>query len=246
MKELIELLSQYDPSYSNKIRGVSGEELAELEKWVGRPLPAQLKAFLRHLGRESGDWLSPRFRVRFEAIWQFYLEKERHQLSPRYIFIAASEQPPDRAYFCDCGLLAEVEDCQIVSARQGMALTWAGAFSFAFPSLKDMVFQEAFQSKRMAALPYRAFLRPVNRTADYGATETAAMILEDLEDLMPRLGFRRLPQTSAWNPLFERGDAALCAHHSLEPGEVRVVLAASDERERERLLKTIRDATLLL
>ncbi|MDC0712058.1 SMI1/KNR4 family protein [Stigmatella sp. ncwal1] len=246
MKELIELLSQYDPSYPRHLRGVSSEELAELERLVGRPLPERLRGFLRLMGRESGDWLSAEVRVRFDAIWQFYLEKERHRLSPRYIFIAAREQSPDRTYFCDCGLLAEAEDCQVVYVRQGMALHRGGSFAFSFPSLKDMLFREAFQSKRMAILPYRAVLRPADRTADYGAAETAAMVMEELADLMPRLGFQRLPQTSALNPLFERGDAALSAHNASDPGDMCVVLATANERERDRLLEALMDTTLLV
>jgi hypothetical protein len=240
MKELIEWLHQYDPSYLQKIRGISGEELIELEQLVGRPLPHRLKASLRWMGKEPGDVQSPELWPRASRIRQFYLSERRHQLSPRYLFIATSDEPPGLDYFQDCGLLAEAEDCPIVQARQGTA----GGFTPAFPSLRDMVFWVAFQTKRVEALPFRAFLRPAD--AGYGAADTAEMILEDLKELMPALGFRRLPQTSDQNPLFERGDAALAAHGSSAPEELRVVLAATHERERARLWEVITHTTLLI
>ena len=205
MKELIELICQYDPSYPQNLRGVSSEELLELEQLVGRPLPGRLKAFLRSMGKEPGNVLAPGCWPRADRIRHFYQGERRHRLSPRYIFIATSAQPQGREYFYDCGLLAEAEDCPIVQARQGMGGAPGEAFAPAFPSLRDMLFWVAFQTKRMEALPFRVFLRPSDRNAGYGAAETAAMILEDLEELMPRLGFRRLPSTSAQNPLFERG-----------------------------------------
>lgn len=239
MKELIELICQYDPSYPQKIRGLSSEELSELEQLVGRPLPGRLKAFLRSMGKEPGDVLASGLWPRAERIRHFYQSERRHPLSPRYIFIATSEEPPGREYFYDCGLLAEAEDCPIVRARPGEA------FAPAFPSLKDMLFWVAFHTKRMDALPFRVFLRPSDRNAGYGAAETAAMILEDLEELMPRLGFRRLPATSAQNPLFERGDAALAAHGSAAPQDLSVVLAAAQDRERTRLWDLIANTTLL-
>ncbi|SEU22045.1 hypothetical protein [Stigmatella erecta] len=244
MKELIELICQYDPSYPQKIWGLSSEELSELEQLVGRPLPGQLKAFLRSMGKEPGDVLAAGLWPQAGRIQQFYLSARRYRLSPRYIFIATCEQPPGREYFYDCGLLAEAEDCPIVQARQGLGGALGEPFAPAFPSLKDMVFWMAFQTKRMEALPFRAFLRPTD--CGYGATETAAMILEDLEELMPRLGFRRLPYTSGQNPLFERGDVALAAHGSSAPQDLSVVLAASQERERARLWETLANTTLLL
>jgi hypothetical protein len=244
MKELIELICQYDPSYPQKLRGVSSEELAELEQLAGRPLPARLKAFLRSMGKESGDLGSPWLWPRYERIRQFYQSERRLLLPPRYLFLATSGPPSRRDYFQDCGLLAEAEDCPIVQAPVDSPT--GGPFAPGFPSLKDLVFWAAFQTKRMDALPFRVFLRPSDRSAGYGATETAAMILEDLEELMPRLGFRRLPHTSAQNPLFERGDAALAVHGSAAPWALCVVLAAAHERERTRLWDMLTHTTLLI
>jgi hypothetical protein len=245
MKELIEFISHYDPQYPTKIRGATEAEIAELERLIGRKLPSRYKEFLHHMGRGMGDFEVPETNFSIERVVRFYRGKGRERVPARYVFIAAHEEDPYSSYYQDCGGSEEVADCKIVRAEIGEDFSNAESLSSAYPSLEDMLFLLSFQVKRMSYLPHRAFLQTSWGTPGQEPGEAGTLTLEELEVLMPRLGFQKLSYTSPMNPMFERGDAAFYAHRASNKGVLSAELAAANEKERDRLLEIIRDNTLL-
>jgi hypothetical protein len=55
VQALVQFVSQYDPAFSDRIRGATDEEIDVLEGLVGRPLPASYRDFLRMMGHSDGD-----------------------------------------------------------------------------------------------------------------------------------------------------------------------------------------------
>jgi len=245
MKELIEFISQYDPEYRQKIRGATEAEIAELERLVGRKLPTRYKDFLRHMGRGMGDFEIPETNLSIDRIERFYRGKGRERVPARYVYIAAHEEDPYSSYYYDCVSAEETADCAIIRAEIGQDFSSADNLLPAFPSLQDMLFLFSFQVKRMSYLPHRAFLQTSWGSPQQDPGQEGTLTLEELEELMPRLGFQKLPYTTPRNPMFERGDAAFYAHRPTEEAALSAEIAASSEKERNRLLEIIRDNTLL-
>lgn len=54
MDDLVAYVEQYEPAFHERLEGASGEEVAELERLVGRPLPGNYRLFLERMGRDQG------------------------------------------------------------------------------------------------------------------------------------------------------------------------------------------------
>ncbi|MFL5345327.1 MAG: SMI1/KNR4 family protein [Hyalangium sp.] len=246
MRELMEYIRQYDPAFSSRVEGASQEEVARLEQLVGQPLPARYKQFLRTLGRSMGDLQAEDTDFRIERVLKFY-ENSKRRPPARYILIGAQVADTYDQYLLDRAAASGEEDCAVVQADPAEPFTSTDYIHTLYPSLQDMLFVLAFSTKRMAMLPHRRDFLPSLVDSGKGRLRIVPSgLLDSLEGILGRLGFQKLPYTSALNPLFERGDAALYASRSPEGDGVTIELGAEDQREFRRLSEILRDNTPLV
>src|SRR5689334_159006 len=106
MKELLELIEVFDPSYSKKIRGATEQEIGHLQELVGRPLPEPYKEFLRFMGKSMGDFQIPDVDFDIDVVTAIY-EDDDWEPPERYLFIAQHGQDPYVDYYLDLDELVE-------------------------------------------------------------------------------------------------------------------------------------------
>lgn len=89
LKDLMALISHYDPEYPRKIHGATTAEIHHLEQLAHRPLPANYKEFLEYMGKDiapripCGSWVNSR------PTWAF---KKAH--SRQHTFLCSTGRMP--------------------------------------------------------------------------------------------------------------------------------------------------------
>jgi SMI1/KNR4 family protein SUKH-1 len=78
MEELLEYISRYRPQFAREIRGATEEEIAQLERLVGEPLPDQYRSFLEIMGIDPGPFsFSNDDAMTIADITYYYRERDR-------------------------------------------------------------------------------------------------------------------------------------------------------------------------
>ena len=244
MKDLLALIGQYDPAYPRKIQGARDDEIHRLEQIAHRPLPPNYKEFLKYMGKDMGDFVIPKSDFNISTVMKAY-EDEEWPPPPGYLFIGACTQDPHEDYYLDCES-QDATDCKVVRFSADSDLSDPQSIYVAYPSLNDLLFSCAFKDKRMSLLPVQALLIPSMSDDALKSAESTTGSLRTIGELAARLGFRRLPHTSAHFPMYDRSDAAILGNQDPVGGGLYVDVAASTEQTLKQLVQIIRDHTQLL
>lgn len=246
MKELMDYIQTYDPGFPAKVQGASEEEITRLERLAGGSLPARYTDFLRSMGASMGDLQYPDTDFRIGRILKLY-ETSKRRPPPRYLLIGVQVVETYDRYLLDRGAGAGGEDCPVIQADIEEPFETADMLHTLYPSLKDMLFLQAFSMKRMSLLAHRRSFLPSLVDSGKGRLRSVPPNLVDsISRVMSHLGFERLPHTSSLNLLYERGDAALYVSRNPQGYGATAELAAQEEREFKRLTEIILDNTALL
>src|SRR5262245_33169790 len=89
MRELIQYIAGFQPSYPGTVRAASPAEIERLTSLVGRPLPSSYRAFLETMGRSMGDFapFDEEQDFSIETVIAFYEAGENLPID-RFLFIA--------------------------------------------------------------------------------------------------------------------------------------------------------------
>lgn len=238
IEELIKFASAYDASYPQSIQGATESEISRLEKLLGRRLPAPYRDFLARMGRRTGALHDEDTVFTIEMVLRFYERSGEEERSSPFLFIGARNSEPPESYFLDTR--EEDEAAQPIGIISTGDVASDDTIRFRYPSLQDMLFTSAFKSLRMSQLPHRRVLVPYLVRDEGSRYPRPSVSLQEVEMLLPKLGFQRLPYTSVLNPLYENKDAALWAHHNPIGGGFSLQLVTADPQELKRI------ATILL
>ncbi|MFL5349020.1 MAG: SMI1/KNR4 family protein [Hyalangium sp.] len=239
MKEIIDFVSQYDPGFPNEIRGATEAEIARLEQLAGRKLPNAYRQFLKSMGRGMDAMGISGYNFGIEAVTEMHGEDE-YDWPLRFLVIAEHETDPYYHYFMDLDTLHD-GDCRVVSFDSSFTSETLQErhLHVQAASLQNLLFETAFICKRLALLPYLQRLKllyPKLQAKNTSARET----LNVFEQVVLRLGFRKLPFSEPEPMLFDRHDAAIYAKSGFA-GEIVCSLAAQDGREVARLREILKD-----
>lgn len=238
MRALIDFINGYHPHYASVVRGYGEQEIANLELYLERDLPARHREFLSTMGRNAGFSLGD---MNVDPAEVIALITNRDAF-PEYLApFAVDDGTIFSDYYLDLRFPASrapdgaVEDAMVVRIAAGGAITDAP-----LPrahSLTDMMFTWAFSAVRQQAHAERATL-----SWDASGSDRDRPSLDRLEELMAKLGFDRLTHTSKFARMFERGDAAGWSHQRPGEEDFAIMLSAADRRTLLGVLEPLRDA----
>lgn len=236
MKELLDLLEKYLPGHARTVRGASPEAISRLEAAAGRKLPAAQVELLRTMGEAPGRFGLPRLDFTAAGLTEHYEAGEG--LPPgRFVVAAVDLEDPYAHYYIDAAS-PEATDGPVVRTD---ALDQLVSTPPDYLSFREMVFSMAFAFVRQPLFPRHLSLQPGMEADADGRRKVPPDALQRLDRTALAYGFRRLPETSDLNPLYERGDAAISAHKTPQGAGVSVQVAAQDDRELKRLAEILRD-----
>lgn len=199
---LIEFVTRFDRQFPAEIRGASAEQIAELERWSGGPIPPSYREFLGRMG-EDPSWLEiGQGDPAVAGILQHY--RGRGSSYPGYVLIAVADQDP---YFNAYLEVAE-NPPRVVAFPDGrdLAKTLEQFRSPLAGSLEDAVCSRVFLHHRLLLMPHQE-LRFVS--AEAGA------VPESVRDTLARRGMESHWFSNDWTHAAESATAAI---HAVRPG----------------------------
>lgn len=246
LQEFITLVERYDPDYSRKIQGASPQEIHQLEKLVGQPLPESHREFLAQLGRDMGGLEIEGVDFHIERILKFY---ENGDWTPpaSYILLAIQEDDPQMDYYLEC-THPGARDCPVVRFPSAGAFSKEDYFDALDPSLNDFLLSLAFSEKCLEAFDHQRLLTPSTRSGKQKpeVIGNPVEIVRVLDERAHRLGFERIAPSSVAYRFYESPEAALYARLDESGGLVGVTVAARKPREMERISDILCNGTSLV
>lgn len=234
--ELIHYISEFDPSYPDSLQGAPAEQIHELERWVGRPLPAFYREFLVRMGMSTGGLQLDEGDFSIEAVLEYYRNEEwPHPAHPaHYLFIAQDRGMNSMDVWLECAPPQGTEPW--VVRFSGQSEVQEDQILVEAPSFRDYVFRWAVAQYRMskALLPFQDWLMPSKR-AGYLEAGWSQQAHQRLKDISLKLGFKQRDLTGPWVHYYERGDAVLMVHLQAGHSLLGVATATQEEAESKRL-----------
>ncbi|QRK11757.1 SMI1/KNR4 family protein [Archangium violaceum] len=182
------------PGLAEQWQGSTPEELAQIERIAGRPLPPFYRWFLTRMGQSMGPLTYPRLDFSARRVLTCYTE-ELVEPHPRFLLIGYnSDDMMPLHVFYDLDLAARAD------ARVTKRHARGGALHDQFETFREMLAYRALSSFRIDRMPQRC------RTI---VTGDEPDILSHLDPVMDRLGFTRPVPTGPHCGLYERHDAAM-------------------------------------
>jgi hypothetical protein len=204
-------------------------DVRRLEMRAGSRFPAELRAFLRRMGRTPPGTLG-RFMAHIsygvDAVAEYYAEP-------------TSPTPPGAVYlwtldgWCELyldttqGLPYPVVSYEWGFDDEGVKIsgTHHACIYFDCRSLLQFLYHDAFRFLRVDALPHRSVLRSSEAPANRSFAARTARV----RDIATKLGFSPVPHVPGELAYFNRKDAALMFYPSKAKDDIHV--AAASERE---------------
>lgn len=235
MQDLVTFLAGYQPDYAKIVQGYPEERITELERVLGRPVPAAYRDFLRTAAANLGFSVDL---VTFDIDEVIDLAEYKRDTMPASIYpIAVEDLQPGSDYYLDTSRASRDGDGMVVSSA-------AGSLAFddirpEYPSLHDMLFYKGFQEVRMLTLPHREGVSW--RHEDFADPETAPQ-RDELEQMLTQMGLNRLGVTSDALALHDRGDCAAIVFESMRGPTFHVLLAGSGPTAVATVAETLCDS----
>ncbi|MFO0888047.1 MAG: SMI1/KNR4 family protein [Isosphaeraceae bacterium] len=236
MRELVQYISRFQPSYPGTVRPAPPGEIARLASLAGRPLPRSYRDFLETMGRSIGDFepFDEQKDFSIQTVIDFY-EAGKNLPPADYLFIAYDNGSVGLDLFLD--QTDPKRESPVVEFASDTPFDPAGC-SPIFSSLPNMLLSLAFFRIRLPLFASRTTLF-VLETIDWKA-RSAISRLEAFVILAERMEFELVPPTGAWSPCYDRGDAGIMCYQA--PGyPPNFSLGATDEQELDRLAEILCD-----
>jgi len=226
IEQVLKFASTYEPRHAASIRGVPRSEITELEHLIKHSLPSPYVEFLERMGRGLGAMDIEDANFTIDLVRRFY-ERRKDQPASPFIFMGVRKSEPPVSYYIDSREKDESRQ-PIVLVNSGSEATDAASWPL-FPSLQEMLYVYTFDSLRLRRLPYQRSLSSSFIRGEDGEMPGPATSLEEVELLVLKMGFQRLPRTSDLNPLFDRKDSAILGHQNMLGGGFTLEFAGDDE-----------------
>jgi hypothetical protein len=219
-----ELLLRTVPGLAQEWKGATPDEVEQLERSAGRPLPPFYRWFLSRMGQSMGALAYPSYDLSAQGVLTCYGE-ELVQPHPRFLLIGYdSDEMLPLHLFYDLDLPARGDAA--VARRHAMG----GDLYYQFESLREMLAWSAFFRFRVGGLPQRC----------KGIFLGEHPILSRLGPLMRSLEFTTPIATGTFCGLYERLDAAMhCNSTPREEGILSFTLGGSNAGTLRRILGEI-------
>jgi hypothetical protein len=219
--ELEELLLRTVPGLAKKWRGATPDEVEQVERLAGRPLPPFYRWFLGRMGQSMGALTYPRYDFSAQGVLTAYAE-EVVLPHPRFLLIAQdSDEMLPLHLFYDLDL--PVRGDAAVARLHALG----GEVHYRFETLREMLAWSAFFRFRVGGLPQRC----------KGTLLGEHPIIPRLDPVMSSLGFTKPIATGQFCGLYERLGAAMhCNSTPKEEGILSFSLGGRDEAMLRRLL----------
>jgi hypothetical protein len=241
INEFLEFIGRYDPDYPSSVQGASTEMIGRLASLVGQP-PPLYEEFLRRMGHSLGTLKIPNLSFDIEQIIEIY-EAEEWRPPPRYMVVAVEMQDPYFDYYLDLECSND-SDFSVVRFESWGTAVFKGRIHPRFRSFRDMLFWFGFLYKRMNSLPFQMKLQASPLKKEKTGQSQEALV-DAVEKLALRMGFKRLQHTSPQCLLLDREDAAIYGH--LPPrGGFDAKAAATDKNQLSKICEILRDHTILV
>ncbi|WP_394841799.1 SMI1/KNR4 family protein [Pendulispora brunnea] len=176
IEEFIAYASAYNPVFAASIRGATPLQLAELERLVGRPLPAYYKEFLSRMGQDDvGLSAAEDATMAVDGIIDYYrnyIVPGERTIPPNCIVIGAYSQVMDVSLHC-----VGDDEPRVYFTEDHLYQPWAD-------SLEKLLFRTAFQKFRGRQFSHELNIGPEK---DLGRRR----LLASASELAERLGFQR-------------------------------------------------------
>lgn len=197
MKEVISHIEIFCPGFTNKITGISIDDILLLEHFAGRRLPDDYKTFLAHMGRENAG-LTQYFAgmdLRFSTLREYYAHSSWRP-PPPYILIGRDEGEMPINTFLDCSKSAEQPSVvQFVVPDDSGAIRkppWHDVLRIA-SSLEELVFRCAFTNFVAYKLRFEAYGRVV---------QPIPSARDRIEAILPNLNLTKHPASGGMSSLY--------------------------------------------
>lgn len=233
MRELVQFISGYIPTYASVVRAEPDEKIARMERGIRRPLPSVYRDFLSsmaaNVGYDTGD-------VDFRLDSVLGMNRFRRAMPERFIPIARDQSFAGFNYFLDLTHPAGDGDAMVVRVPEDMPMDEEQ--EPIFWSLRDLLFYTAYATLRMALFKEGTMLH-FTQSDDSKPAPAPSRV----DDILVRLGFDSLSVTGPDARLYDRMDAAASLFRSPFERSFVLNISAVDHRTVLEVAETVRDAT---
>ncbi|MFE8602195.1 SMI1/KNR4 family protein [Archangium violaceum] len=193
--EMEELLLRVVPGLAKEWRGSSPDEIAQIERIAGRPLPSFYRWFLSRMGQSMGALSHPTLDFSAQRVLSCYAEGEVAP-DPRFLLIAyeSDEMMPLHLFY---DFSAPERNDALVTKRGAQG----GELYDMFETLREMLARSALFAFRL--------LREMPQQCNGFAEGNDPDFLSRLDPVMSRLGFTQPISTGRICRLYERPDAVM-------------------------------------
>lgn len=232
MDDLVSLIEQYRPGYSQTIEPADELDIEDIEEVAGT-LPGSYIRFLKTMGRSIGDFQVHEADFNVEEIVLAY-SVTPWLIKDEYLLIAADLGLSGLGYYMDRKTPYGEDDCMIVTIPSGPGIPRDQREPI-HAGLEEFLYVEAYQSIRLPLFNFKESL--VHVPSPDNANSTFDEVCQAAENL----NFTRVPPASRC-VLYERGDAALVVYrHPLK--ELLSIHCAADSPE--KLLRIVNILTAI-
>lgn len=216
----------WTPGFSAKLEGASDEELGELERALGRPLPDELRSFLARMGREHAGLIGYGPELRFDIASLIEHARDEAHAPPHVFCVVAAPDPDYQAIYVDQRQRVEAAPLVRLGVIDGTIVSYPE-----HSSLAAMLFGFAFITQCLPRFDYALSLRSSGvRSPSFPNSSPRGAWLPHFRWIAEQLGFVDLPGSGPWWACVEREDAAMMLFEV--PGHAPDVRVAARERRR--------------
>lgn len=229
-ERLIETLAQHAPHDAGSIEGASTDEIAELERAVGSPLPEIYKEFLLIMG-EKIDWLCPsNSRFDIESLTKYHASEEQRPTN-EYLAIGLAEEDPFFDTFLEFGQNGETTivmmpqdlETDFEELKEDWRHPQAG-------SLPEYIGSTAIRTYKLSKMPLS-----IRLAADYGKEKS---LLSRVDATLNPFDLRSLWFSNDWVKVFDSDDATVIATH-FPDGVLALDIAATNNERFDDIQKSL-------
>ncbi|AGC47066.1 hypothetical protein MYSTI_05790 [Myxococcus stipitatus DSM 14675] len=191
-----ELLLRVVPGLAEQWQGATPEEIAQIERIAGRPLPPFYRWFLARMGQSMGPLVYPFLDFSAQRLVSSYAE-EVVEPEPRFLLIAynSSRMMPMHLFY---DLDAPTRADAMVTEREAQG--HEDDLYDQFETLREMLAWDALYQFRMREMPQQC---KGTLSGDH------PNLLSLIEPVMSHLGFKQSIATGPYCRLYERADAVM-------------------------------------
>lgn len=163
-------IAQFDPQFPERIKGATDEEISELEEAVRRPLPAEYKDFLRHLGQGCDRLVfAGECSTKVSSMVSYY-QAVNEDLDAGLLEGLSDEEtyfPPEGCLAIGAYCLSSDDICLDLRTEGKMPVVGLdnGKTVFFSNSLLQLLYCQGYTTYRLPALPHFKFFTDAGRPA---------------------------------------------------------------------------------